>query len=278
VIWRREALAALVGASLPASAAEPGAAILIDIATRRVISVRGGAAAGGVLAAPGSTLKPFALAALLKRSKLRAEESFPCPGRLRIGGRSFDCTHPRTEVPMRIETALTYSCNAFVAHMAERFGPGEFAGDLEAAGFSSRSGLVTGEASGRVSPALGSDAIRLQALGESGIVVTLAELAEAYRILAVNREAAHLRPVVAGLEGAVEFGTAQRAQIPGWRVAGKTGSVRMASGERIAWFAGFAPSAAPKVVVAVMTQGRSGGADAAPIAAQMLADYRAVKR
>ena len=49
-------------------------------------------------------------------------------------------------------------------------------------------------------------------------------------------------------------------------MAGKTGSVRTAAGAHIAWFAGFTAA----LVVVVMLQGRSGGADAAPVAAEVL--------
>ena len=64
----------------------------------------------------------------------------------------------------------------------------------------------------------------------------------------------------------MEFGTAQRAAVKGLVVAGKTGSVRTAAGAHIAWFAGFTAD----MVVVVMLQGRSGGADAAPEAAEVL--------
>jgi cell division protein FtsI/penicillin-binding protein 2 len=84
-----------------------------------------------------------------------------------------------------------------------------------------------------------------------------------------------LQPILAGLEGAVDFGTAQLARVSGFRVAGKTGTTRSAAGNSIAWFAGFLPSRAPDTVVTVMLAGRSGGADAAPVAAQILEAYRA---
>jgi cell division protein FtsI/penicillin-binding protein 2 len=79
-----------------------------------------------------------------------------------------------------------------------------------------------------------------------------------------------MAPVLAGMEDAVTYGTARRAQVAGLAVAGKTGSVRAGDGAFIAWFAGFAPSRDPAVVVTVMLQGRSGGADAAPIAGRIL--------
>src|ERR1044072_1179764 len=111
---------------LLASAAPRGeAAVLLDVRTRRVIEMRNEAVATRSPLPPGSTMKPFALAALLKSGKLRPEEPWLCPGTLSIGGRQLNCSHPRMATPMRVETALAYSCNCFVAHMAERLAPGE---------------------------------------------------------------------------------------------------------------------------------------------------------
>jgi len=101
------------------------------------------------------------------------------------------------------------------------------------------------------------------------------ELALAYRHLAMSSSQAGMRPIIAGLEGAVEFGTAQNARITGVSVAGKTGSAATAAGAHVAWFAGFVPSRAPEVVVSVMLAGRSGGADAAPVASEILEAHRA---
>jgi len=244
-----------------------GASVLLDVRTRRVIAQHAADVAAKFLAPPGSTLKPLVLAALLRTGKLTATESLPCPGRLTIAGRSFDCSHPRLESPMRVETALAYSCNCFVARVVERFAPGELAGELARAGF--------GEDPGRIRPGAGRDAVRLLALGEEGILTTAAELAMAYRGLALQVGRADMQAIVNGMEGAVEYGTAQRARVAGVKVAGKTGSVIAESGAPIAWFAGFLPSRAPEVVVAVMLQGHSGGSDAAPIAGRILEAYRA---
>ena len=78
-----------------------------------------------------------------------------------------------------------------------------------------------------------------------------------------------MRPIREGLEGAVEFGTAQNARVAGAGIAGKTGTVISPQGEPVAWFAGFLPKAA----LAVMLPGRSGGADAAPIARRIFEAY-----
>jgi cell division protein FtsI/penicillin-binding protein 2 len=176
---------------------------------------------------------------------------------------------------MRVETALAYSCNCFVAYMAERLERDEPAKGLASFGLASRTGLLGGdEAVGAIASTSTPDAQRLQALGESGIVITAVELAVAYRRLARMAALPEMQPILAGLEGAVEYGTAQRAAIAGARVAGKTGTSRSAAGDRIAWFAGFLPSRAPEVVVTVMLAGHSGGADAAPVAGEILEAYR----
>jgi cell division protein FtsI/penicillin-binding protein 2 len=76
------------------------------------------------------------------------------------------------------------------------------------------------------------------------------------------------------MQEAVEFGTAQLAAVPGVTVAGKTGSALAENGDPVAWFAGWLPANPPKVLVCVMLHGRSGGADAAPVAARILDAYR----
>jgi penicillin-binding protein 2 len=261
-----------------------GAAVLVDIHSRGLIAVGGADIAGRSLMPPGSTLKPLVVAALLRSGKLRADASFPCPRRLRIGNRTLDCSHPVLAVPMRIDNALAYSCNCFVAHAAEQFGPGELSQALAGSALASRtSWFGNDEAIGTIRPGAGPNAQRVQALGEDGILVTTAGLAAAYRLLALKINLPEMQPILAGLEGAVEFGTAQNARVSGAaseggsaeKLAGKTGSVLTSAGEPLAWFAGFWPSRAPETVVTVMVPGHSGGADAAPVARRILEAYRA---
>jgi cell division protein FtsI/penicillin-binding protein 2 len=228
-----------------------GTAILIDTATRRRVAVHAPELAGRLLVPPGSTVKPFVIAALLESGKLRSGDSYRCPGELRISGINLACSHPAELPPMQARSAIAYSCNCFVARYAARFASGELANVF------ARSGLLSGE---EVAGELTRADMRLQALGEAGIRVTPAALAMAYA------RPTWAGPVLGGLQDAVEFGTAQRARVDGLRVAGKTGSVRAADGMRVAWFAGFTA----KYTVAVMLQGRSGGADAAPIAGRIL--------
>ncbi len=162
---------------------------------------------------------------------------------------------------MRAETAIAYSCNNFVAHFAKRFEAGELARVLTRERFAS--------AAGRVQPAGDVVDRQLQAIGEARVLVTPLSLLEAYSALASQASG----PILDGLEGAVEYGTAQLAAVHGVKVAGKTGTVVTSTGSRVAWFAGFAPSRSPAVAVVVAAQGHSGAMDAAPIAARILSAH-----
>ena len=275
---RREAAALLLGPTACAFASSParldpiigdipGAALLVDMSTRALIAVPRADLAGGLLAPPGSAIKPFTLEALFRSGKMRADERFPCPGKLSIGGRAFNCSHPPVAAPIDLPMALAYSCNCFVAHFAARFGPGELAAELLRSGLAARSEWFGDrEGAAQIDRAATRDSQQLQAIGEAGVLVTPAGMALAYRRLALSAP----DPIRRGLESAVEFGTAQNARVAGSKVAGKTGSVRAKDGTMFAWFCGFAPCQDPSVVVTVVLEARSGGADAAPLAAKIL--------
>ena len=79
--------------------------------------------------------------------------------------------------------------------------------------------------------------------------------------------------LAAMMERAVASGTGRRAQIPGVRVAGKTGTAETARDEQNdVWFIGFAPVDSPKIAIAVTisAQEGTGGALAAPKAKQVM--------
>jgi penicillin-binding protein A len=79
--------------------------------------------------------------------------------------------------------------------------------------------------------------------------------------------------IAAMMEGVVSGGTGTAAQIPGVRVAGKTGTAETGRlGRNTTWFIAFAPVDNPRVAVAVVLQNQSGtgGSTAAPIAKQIM--------
>lgn len=90
-------------------------------------------------------------------------------------------------------------------------------------------------------------------------------------------DAALTRQLLAMMEGVTDrTGTAPGARVPGYRVAGKTGTARLVGSDgytdqrHVAWFAGVAPLTDPQIVMVVVVNQPggpkvSGGAVAAPI-------------
>jgi peptidoglycan glycosyltransferase len=76
------------------------------------------------------------------------------------------------------------------------------------------------------------------------------------------------------MELAVQGGTGTSAQIPGIRVAGKTGTAETGrTNINTTWFVCFAPANQPKIAIAVVVEnqvGGFGGTVAAPIAKQLM--------
>ena len=84
----------------------------------------------------------------------------------------------------------------------------------------------------------------------------------------------HFEPVIEGMIGAVEAGTAKNARIQGMVVAGKTGTSQNKKGDDHSIFIGFAPADNPKIAIAVFVENAGfGGSAAAPIAGLIMEKY-----
>src|SRR5262249_40622908 len=188
------------------------------------------------------------------------------------------CSHSPAVTNFNAAEAIAYSCNSYFATAARRLSPNELAEVFERAGFTTRSGLVSDEAVGRISLAADESDLLLQALGDWGVEATPLELLAAYRNLALQKlknSNPAAAPVFSGLEASVQYGMAHNAAITpsGITVAGKTGT---ASGARTpqthGFFVGYAPADKPQIVFVVyLENGR--GRDAAAIAAPIFAAY-----
>ncbi len=246
---------------------------------------------------PGSTMKPFTIAAALQAGRVRPDTVIEtAPGTLTIGAATIHDAHP--EGALTVEQVIQKSSNVGAARIALGL-PSETLWEMfSSAGFGTppRTGFP-GEVSGRLRPAKSWRPIEQATMAYGhGISVNLVQLARAYTIFATDGEvkAATLfktdgfvagRPVLQpataqAVRHMLELvtspgGTAPRAQVPGYRVAGKTGTARKIEGnvytnKYIASFVGFAPVSNPRLVVAVMLDEPSagqyyGGAVAAPV-------------
>jgi cell division protein FtsI (penicillin-binding protein 3) len=250
---------------------------------------------------PGSTMKPFAIATALEQGKVRPDTRIQtAPGKLTIGDRTIGDAHAHGV--LTVEEVIAKSSNVGTAKIALDLPPQALWDTYTALGFGQAPRLgFPGAVAGRLRPAKTWRPIEQATISYGhGVSVTLVQLARAYSALARDGElvpltltkieepavpvrvlsaqtASSLRKM---LEMAVsDEGTAPAARIPGYRVAGKTGTAyKLKNGvyvkEYVASFVGFAPVSDPRVVIAVMIDEPStgayyGGQVAAPVFAQI---------
>ncbi|HWY73106.1 MAG TPA: penicillin-binding protein 2, partial [Burkholderiaceae bacterium] len=252
---------------------------------------------------PGSTIKPFSIATALEAGLVTPQSTIDTsPGWLRIGGRTI--TDTSAHGLLTVEQVLAKSSNVGTAKIALQLPAQALWDTLTAAGFGQapRAGL-TGAVTGRLRPPGSWREIEQATIAYGyGVSVSLLQLARAYLVFARDGDIVPvsvmrsdspapavqvLRPQTAQavrrmLElAASEEGTAASARVPGYRVAGKTGTARKLRDGRysdayVASFVGFAPAAQARVVIAVMIDdprsGRYYGGDvAAPVFSQVAA-------
>ncbi len=253
---------------------------------------------------PGSTLKPFTVAAAIETGHYRPDSVIQtAPGRLSIGRATIHDAHPSGA--LTVAQVIQKSSNIGAAKIALSLPAEKMWGLFNAVGFGTptRSGFP-GEVSGRLRGFAGWRPIEQATMSYGhGISVSLLQLARAYLIFAndgelrsvtlLKREAAAegtrvisaetARAVRKMLEMAVQpGGTAPRAQIAGYRVGGKTGTAHKIEGagyaadKYVSSFIGFAPASNPHFIVAVMIDEPSagqyyGGAVAAPVFSSVMA-------
>lgn len=260
-----------------AMAGRSGTAVVLDVHSERVLASYRLDVAARRLAYPGSSIKPFTLMALLESGKLDGQTAMVCKRALSIAGHKLDCTHPDLKQPLDAANALAYSCNSYFTTVALRLTPAQLQTSFVNDGFSSRTSLIAGEATGEVERAQSPAQLQLQAIGEWGIKITPLELARAYRRIALRepKHEANLGPLFAGLEQSVAYGMGNAAQPENaMKVAGKTGTAPADEGFWThAWFAGYAPARNPEIVVLVFLERGHGGSDAAGVARAIFAAF-----
>ncbi|HCZ14894.1 MAG TPA: penicillin-binding protein 2 [Accumulibacter sp.] len=252
---------------------------------------------------PGSTLKPFTIAQAMESGKVRFDTIINCaPGRLSIGKATISDAHPHGA--LTVAQVIQKSSNVGAAKIAAMLPSQKMWEMFDAVGFGQVPRLgFPGEVSGRLRPWKTWKPIEQATMAYGhGISVSLIQLARAYSVFARDGDLVPLsltrvdspaprgmqvfspqtaREVRAMLEMAVQpGGTAPKAQIPGYRVAGKTGTAHKLSGGRyankyVSSFVGFAPASEPRLIVAVMIDEAAagqyyGGLVAAPVFAAVM--------
>ncbi|WP_305825287.1 peptidoglycan D,D-transpeptidase FtsI family protein [Massilia brevitalea] len=254
---------------------------------------------------PGSTIKPVTVALGLETKRITPNTVFDTsPGRMVVTGKTIRDTHNygvRT-----VGGIIQKSSNIGVVKISQLIPPQEMWEMYTKLGYGQapRFGFP-GPTAGRVRPWKSWRPIEYanMAFGH-GLSVSLLQMARSYMIFARNGDiiplsfvkvnekpvgqqvispqtAAQVRTMLESVVG--PEGTASKAQVPGYRVGGKTGTAekivngRYSRTDNIGYFVGIAPMSKPRFIIAVMVDNprgalRTGGSVAAPTAADLAAN------
>ena len=237
---------------------------------------------------PGSTLKPFTVAAALEGKFVKPNTLIDIEdGRFRIGRRTINDTHPKESL-LTVTDIIQRSSNVGTAKISLMMKPKDLWEVLSHSGFGQLpTSRFPGEVRGSLRSADNWKTIEQATISYGhGVSVSLLQLARAYTIFAregmlvpVTFEkrmqkvegsrvisSTTSRSVLAMLETVTqEGGTGTKAAIPGYRVAGKTGTAhklvrgQYARDKYRSSFVGLAPVSNPRLIVAVVVDEPSGG-------------------
>ncbi len=258
---------------------------------------------------PGSTAKVMSIGAALAEGAVEPTSTFTVPYTIRRGGKTLKDSHSHPTEHLTAAGIVAQSSNVGTMLIAEKLTSEKLESYFRAFGAGQTSGLdFPNESQGILAPSdKWSDSQRFTVMYGQGMAMTAIQTASVFQTIA-NGGVRIPPTVVAGstgpdgqfeeaslpegirvlpaktagqmtvmLEAVVgEGGTAKNAMIPGYRVAGKTGTAtRYAAGGYTASFIGFAPAENPQYIIAVTVQkpqgGYYGGTVAGPVFRQIMA-------
>lgn len=259
---------------------------------------------------PGSANKVVTAAAALEEGIVTPSSTFAVPAVINVAGRLFHDAHDHPTETMRFEDIIAESSNVGTIKVALRLGPQRLETYLRRFGYGRTTGLgFPGEAAGIVPPAdRWKTSLPTMAIGQ-GVSVTALQIVRVFATVA--NDGVQVQPTLvrgwvdadgsfhasegerktrvvssetasqlrAMLERVVTKGTGKLAAVPGYRVAGKTGTAQK-PGPRggyqgyMASFVGMAPADRPELVIGVVLDDPSpiyGGVVSAPVFSEVAA-------
>jgi cell division protein FtsI (penicillin-binding protein 3) len=250
---------------------------------------------------PGSTFKLVTIAAGLEEDVITPGTAFRLPPTIQVADRVIREAHDRGTETMTVRGIVERSSNIGTITIAQQLGEGRLAYWIDRFGFGRKTGIdFPGESAGFALPY---DEWSGSTIGSApigyGIAVTPIQMARAYSAIAnggvlvephlvdrvggrtiargrgkrvVSREVS--KQMLAMLRGVVLEGTGTEAAIPGYTVAGKTGTAakidssgRYSHTDYVASFVGLVPATKPRLVIMVMVDEPSGSIYGGEVAA-----------
>jgi len=235
---------------------------------------------------PGSTFKAFTVAAALQEKLVTPTSSFTLEPSIQVADRTIEDSHPRGTETMSVATILAHSSNVGAVTIGLEVGDEHFSRWIDRFGFGRPTGVQFPNEEQGIVPSL--DEYSGSTMGNlpigQGLAVTPMQMMAGYAAIAnggilkqpqlierIGDEKVQepqgkrvIRPAVAAqvremLEGVLApGGTASEVSVPGYSLAGKTGTAEVAENgtysktKFVASFIGFAPADNPKFLAAVI--------------------------
>jgi cell division protein FtsI/penicillin-binding protein 2 len=242
---------------------------------------------------PGSTFKAFTVAGALEQNLVTPATTFDVPPELQVADRTITDAEDHGYETLSVADILKYSSNIGAVEIGLKLGADAFDKWVRAFGFGKPTGVrFPGEEQGIVIPV---DQYSGSTMGNlpmgQGLSVTPMQMAAAYSAIAdggvlhtpqliasedgstaaddsgtriISRDdAAQIRKMLEGV--LAPGGTASEVSVPGYTLAGKTGTAQKvvdgtySDSEYVASFVGFAPAQDPQLLVAVVVDNPKGG-------------------
>jgi len=259
---------------------------------------------------PGSTFKPFVIAAALEENSITVHDKYNCLGHKKIHTETIHCWRTWGHGEETLEQALANSCNVAMMDIVEKLGAEKFYRYQKLFGFGEVTGIdLPGEESGILhkQEALRPVELATSSFGQTfnvtpiqlitgfSAIINGGNLMQPYVVKQIvtedGREVKTTSPVIKRrvisqetsqilrnyLETVVTDGTGKNARVEGYTVGGKTGTAEKlprGSGKYVLSFIGFAPVEDPQIVVLAIldeTENYSeGSVSAAPIVREIL--------
>jgi cell division protein FtsI (penicillin-binding protein 3) len=229
---------------------------------------------------PGSTFKAFTIAGALQEKLITPDSMLQVPMELQVADRTIGEAHEEGNGPLTVAQILARSSNVGSAMIGLKLGPTRFDRWVRSFGFSKPTGVdLPGEQRGIVLDPkhYSGSSLGNMSIGQ-GLSVTPIQMAAGYTAIA-DGGIRHEPYIVAGdrepgrrvvsrktadevskmLEGVLAAGgTATEASVPGYTLAGKTGTAEKPENgtysktDFVASFIGYAPARHPRLLVSVM--------------------------
>lgn len=236
---------------------------------------------------PGSTIKPFTMAAGFETGKLSGDEIYNCTGSLERGGHTIRCIETEGHGPQTVKQVLEHSCNVGLMEIAEQLGKEDFSKYQKIFGFGEYTGIDLpgeGDTSGLLYEVnkMGEADLATNSFGQN-FNVTMTQLAagfcslinggnyyEPYLVKQIqndngdvveNKTPTLLKKTISEetseilkdyMLGVVEEGSGKKAQVEGYAIGGKTGTAEKhprSEGKNLNSFIGYVPQKNPEVVI-----------------------------